>query len=205
MGLMERNKSEDKFEIVLVRHGESVGNALKGEDAVYTGRWDCDLTEKGREQAKELYGDALLAGAEVCYVSSLKRAINTAKLITDAELIIDSRLQERSLGEFEQKRIVDVMKTPEYARYFTDPKYMEFRSSFSVNAPGGENYADVCKRVRPFLDEVLMSNHHKILIVAHFVVIKCLIKELQGLTEEETLQLKVPNCKPIQLIVDRKR
>ena len=30
------------MELVLIRHGESIGNAVRGESAVYTGRWDCE-------------------------------------------------------------------------------------------------------------------------------------------------------------------
>ena len=84
------------MELILIRHGESLGNYLKGEDAVYTGRWDCDLTELGYEQAKKVIGSPLLENIDAWYCSNLKRAIETAKTITDRDLIIDPRLQERS-------------------------------------------------------------------------------------------------------------
>lgn len=190
------------MEIIFVRHGESIGNALKDEEAVYTGRWDCDLSDNGREQAKALRGSQILQGADVCFVSNLKRALETARIITDAELVIDPRIQERSLGDFEQKRIVDVMRTPEYARYFSDPELMSFRNSFSVSAPGGESYSDVCDRVKPFLDELMLKDYRKVIIVSHYVVIKCMMKELNKLSEEETIALKVPNCEPIRIKTD---
>lgn len=187
------------MEIILVRHGESIGNALKGEDAVYTGRWDCDLTENGYEQARMLKGNPFIEGADTVYVSGLRRALETAETITDKKLIIDHRIVERSLGDFEGRKIADIKKDPDYARYFSDPTYKDFRNSFQASAPGGESYSDVCIRVRPFLDDLRKSRHHKVLIVSHFVVIRCLIKEIQGLTEEETLSLKVANCTPIQI------
>jgi broad specificity phosphatase PhoE len=189
------------MEIIFVRHGESIGNALKGDEAVYTGRWDCDLTDNGKTQAKALLGNSMLDGIEACYVSPLKRAIQTAEIITNLEPVIDIRIQERSLGEFEGKKISDVMNTPKYAKYFTDPKLISFRSSFSAHAPGGESYMDVCKRVRPFLRDIKDSGYDKILIVSHFVVIRCMLKEIKGLTEEETLALKVPNSIPIKVVI----
>ena len=185
-------------EIVFIRHGESIGNALKGDKAVYTGGWDCDLTEKGYQQAGELTGNPLLEGADVIFVSDLKRAIDTAKIIFPGkEYMIDPRIRERSLGDFEGKRISDVMREPEYQKYFHDPEYANFRSSFSACAPGGESYSDVCKRVRTFIEEIKHSYWKKVIIVSHFVSIRCMIKELNGLTEEETLSFKVPNCEPI--------
>jgi broad specificity phosphatase PhoE len=190
------------LEIIFVRHGESIGNALKGDDAVYTGRWDCDLTEKGYAQARALIGNPELEGVEVCFVSPLKRALETARIICNVEPCVEPRIMERSLGEFEEKKICDVMKIPKYEKYFTDPEYMKFRSSFTANAPGGESYADVCRRVEPFALELTSSGYKKVLVVAHFVVIRCLIKLLKGLSEEETLALKVPNCQPILVVFE---
>ena len=115
--------------------------------------------------------------------------------------MIDILIQERSLGEFEGKKISSVMNAPQYAKYFTDPQLMSFRSSFSAHAPGGESYMDVCWRVRLFLRDIKDSGYDKILIVSHFVVIRCMLKEIKGLTEEETLALKVPNSIPIKVVI----
>ena len=187
------------MELILIRHGESLGNALKGEEAVYTGRWDCDLTEKGLDQAKTLRRNPILMGADVFFCSSLKRAIQTARAFTDEELIIDERLQERSLGEFEGERIEDIKREPKYERYFHDPQYMKFRSDFVISAPGGESYGDVCERIRPFVKELERSAYEKAVIISHFCVIRCIAKEILSLSEEETLSFEVRNCEPIQI------
>ncbi len=187
------------MEIVFVRHGESTGNALKDEEAVYTGQWDCDLTERGYQQANALRGNPVFDGAEAFIVSDMKRTVATARCLTDRELITDPRIRERSLGEFEGRRILEIRRDPEYHKYFNDPEFTSFRQSFTVNAPGGENYSDVCKRVHPFLEDLKKSKYQKAVIVSHFCVIRCLLKEMLGLTEEETLQLKVPNCCPIRV------
>ena len=185
------------MELILIRHGESLGNYLKGEDAVYTGRWDCVLTELGYEQAKKVIGSPLLENIDAWYCSNLKRAIETAKTITDRDLIIDPRLQERSLGEFEGMKIESVKKDPRYLKYFTDPQFMQFRSSFTQKAPSGENYGDVCVRTESFLQELASKDYKRVAIVTHFCVIRCIVKILNNLSEEETLSLKVSNCDPI--------
>ena len=185
------------MELVLIRHGESLGNSLKGEDAVYTGRWDCELTELGYEQAKKVIGNPLLENIDAWYSSNLVRAIETARTITDRDILIDRRLQERSLGEFEGLKIESVKKDPRYKKYFTDPQFMQFRSSFTQKAPGGESYGDVCSRVEPFIQEFAGKDYNRVAIVTHFCVIRCIVKILGNLSEEETLNFKVSNCEPI--------
>lgn len=187
------------MELVLIRHGESLGNALKDESAVYTGRWDCNLTERGYQQAISLIGTPILENIDAWYSSNLIRTIETAKTITDRDIIVDQRLQERSLGEFEGLTIESVKKDPRYIKYFTDPEFMQFRNSFTVKAPGGENYGDVCERVRDFLQELASKDYKKVAIVTHHCVIRCIVKILNNLSEEETLSFKVNNCEPISV------
>lgn len=187
------------MELVLIRHGESLGNTLKGESAVYTGRWDCNLTERGYQQAKSLIGNPILENIDAWYSSNLIRTIETAKTLTDRDIIVDQRLQERSLGEFEGLTIESVKKDPRYIKYFTDPEFMQFRNSFTVKTPGGENYGDVCERVRDFLQELASKDYKKVAIVTHHCVIRCIVKILNNLSEEETLSFKVNNCEPISV------
>ena len=166
------------MELVLIRHGESIGNALRGESAVYTGRWDCNLTGRGYQQAKSLNGNPLLENIDAWY---------------------SSNLMERSLGEFEGLTIESVKKDPRYIKYFADPEFMQFRNSFTVKAPGGESYGDVCERVRDFLQELACKDYKKVAIVTHHCVIRCIVKILNNLSEEETLSFKVNNCEPISV------
>ena len=189
------------MEIILIRHGESIGNALRGDEAVFTGRWDCDLTQAGYLQAEALRNCSLLDNVDIYYCSPLKRAVQTANAFLNAELVIDERIQERSLGVFEGKKIADVKSDPQYAKFFSDPFYMRFRKDFVAKAPNGESYGDVCRRVRPFVQELLEDNADKAGIISHFVVIKCIMKELLDLSEEETLALTVRNCEPIQISI----
>ena len=192
------------MEILFVRHGESMGNSMRGPDSVFSGQTDWDLTERGYRQAAALAGDPVFADADAYFCSDLKRTVETAETIIRRDWIRDARLRERSLGDFEGRRVEEVKADPQYAKYFTDPAYLSFRHSFTVRTPGGENYADVCRRVRPFLDELSRSGARKAVVVAHFVSIRCMLKEIRGLSEEETLSVFIPNCSPIRAEYSRR-
>ena len=65
----------NKYTLVLVRHGESSWN----KENKFTGWYDCPLSDKGNEEAKEA-GVLLNKGGykfDIAYTSVLKRAIKT--------------------------------------------------------------------------------------------------------------------------------
>jgi 2,3-bisphosphoglycerate-dependent phosphoglycerate mutase len=70
-----------KYTLVLVRHGESTWN----KENLFTGWYDCPLSEKGEFEAKA--GGKLLKEAgfnfDLAYTSTLKRAIKTLWLILE--------------------------------------------------------------------------------------------------------------------------
>lgn len=182
--------------IILIRHGESTANAA-GPD-VFTGQTDCPLTEKGRAEAMALRSDPLLAGSPLVFSSDLFRAYDTARIIfPKAEIHRSPLLRERSLGVFEGKSPRELL--PLYPAFFSDPSRSCFRHSFTAKAPGGESYSDVLRRVRMFLEELQRECPGTAVIVSHFCTIRCFIKELLRLSEEETLKTRVPNCHPVLL------
>ena len=191
------------MQVIFVRHGESENNVRnRGSYQLFSGQMDCPLTDLGHQQAAALRGNEIFTDAEVFFVSDLRRAKDTASYFADpAKTVYEPCLRERSLGEFQGKTVGEVQSDPRYEKYFTDPEWMRFRHSFTVKAPGGENYTDLCGRVRPFCDELRKGGYEKAVIVAHFCVIRCLMKELQGLSEAETLRLMIPNCQPIRVTV----
>ena len=189
------------MQVIFVRHGESESNVINRKDyQIFAGQTDVPLTALGHQQAEALRDSEVLRDADIFFVSDLLRTRETAAhFAPPTKIVYDSRLRERSLGNFQGKTMPEVQADPRYQKYFTDPEWMRFRHSFTAKAPGGENYADLCARVRPFLDELRQGGYGKAVIVAHFCVIRCLMKELQGLTEVETLRLMIPNCEPISI------
>src|ERR1700730_18803016 len=82
--------------LILVRHGESTGNA----DGLLLGRMDVPLTERGLAQARTL--GPSVAGATRVISSPLVRARATAEALgTGLPVEVDDRWVEGDYGEFE--------------------------------------------------------------------------------------------------------
>lgn len=185
--------------LILIRHGESRANEIDKTEPLFCGRWDVPLTEHGKEQARALQGHPAIQSADALYSSPLLRAIETAKAFYDGEILIDERLTERTLGIFDGRKIQELKADPVYLHYFTDPRLAGFRASFTVRAPGGENYTDVTARVSSFLEDLKKQNYKKVILVSHYAAIRCMTKLANNLSEEETLALKISHCEPIRL------
>lgn len=168
------------MEIVLVRHGESEGNA----QARMQGHLDYPLTERGREQARVL-GDWFVqhgvAWSRV-YVSPLARAWETAEIVVGRTggppLTREPALIELTAGALEgltQEEIVS--RFPRFAeRHVTEiGDFSEF---------GGESYDAVQLRataLRQRLEDAHRLLEDRILLVGHggfnFQLLKSLVCE----------------------------
>ena len=90
------------MKLVLLRHGESEWNKLN----LFTGWTDVDLSDKGKEEAKQ--AGILLKNEgydfDICYTSRLKRAIHTLNTVLDEldrawlPVIKSWKLNERHYG-----------------------------------------------------------------------------------------------------------
>lgn len=154
------------MDILLVRHGESEGNA-RGE---LQGHADAPLTPRGREQAT-LLGDWLRARDlrwQAAYASPLARARETARIIAERasflEPVLDPDLREVSVGSLEglNRETLGTRHPTFLERAITDlGDFGEY---------GGETYDDVQVRVQRFLAR--LSDAHResadrVLVVAH--------------------------------------
>ena len=197
---MTDSDKECGMELILIRHGESEANVMEKErGGFYCGRWDCHLTERGRQQASAIRGKTETEGADAVFVSPLIRARETAEQFTDQNIIVDDRLTERSLGEFEGRFKNELENIEEYKKYFSEDKYAHLRASFTVKAPGGEDLNDVTVRVAPFFEELRARKYRKVIIGSHGIAIKCMLKVIENLSEEQVLKMKVRNCEPIRV------
>ena len=77
--------------IYVVRHGQTDWN-LEGR---FQGRIDIPLNEKGKSQAKKTKEKLEGIKFDKVFSSPLKRALETAKIITDEPIDIDDRIIER--------------------------------------------------------------------------------------------------------------
>ncbi len=184
--------------LVLVRHGESLGN-LADAEARQRGAArldlpardaDVELSERGREQADAL--GAWMADADhlpdLVLSSPFARAYETAKRAvahTSLEVVLDERLRERDLGLF------DGMTGQGIREEHADEAERRKRvGKFYDQPPSGESWADVVLRVRSLLADLRQGfDGARVWVFSHQAVIMSFRYVLEGLTEKELLEI----------------
>lgn len=149
-----------KGRLLMVRHGQTPANIEK----VWHGSTDTPLTDLGREQAR-LLGEYFhrIVIPDVIYASPLQRARDTAQAIADRHglpLVIDERLREFSLGEWEGIKFDDIdILHGARAELYGNPEFA---------APGGESQLMVRNRMVAAIDEVLHRHpDQNVVLVSH--------------------------------------
>ncbi|WP_019971920.1 phosphoglyceromutase [Mycobacterium sp. 141] len=212
--------------LILLRHGESDWN----QKNLFTGWVDVDLTEKGRAEA--VRGGELLAEQgvlpDVVFTSLLRRAINTANLALDKAdrhwipVQRDWRLNERHYGALQG---LDKAATKEkYGEeqfmawrrsYDTPPPPIEKGSEFSQDAdpryadidggPLTECLKDVVARFVPYYESTIVPELQAgktVLIVAHGNSLRALVKYLDGMSDDDVVELNIPTGVPLRYDLD---
>jgi len=203
--------------LVLVRHGKSVWNL----ENRFTGWVDVDLSEKGVEEAKEAGKRLQKAGLkfDIAYSSMLKRAIKTGFYILDElnQLHIDHlkdwRFNERHYGS------LTGMNKDEVKAEVGDEQFLVYRRSYDTPPPPlstesewhpihDEKYKNIDPKLLPST-ESLKDNQHRamaafhekvapllvegkdVLITAHGNTIRGMVKELDGISDEDISKFEI--------------
>jgi 2,3-bisphosphoglycerate-dependent phosphoglycerate mutase len=183
--------------LVIVRHGQSIWNL----ENRFTGWIDVDLSETGIREATQA-GNRLkgVASFDVLFTSELKRAKETAKLmlasmgVQNIETHSNTALNERHYGDLQ-----GLNKDETRAKYGADQVH-EWRRSYHTRPPGGENLADTVGRVLPYFEAnilPLLKSGKNVLVVAHGNSLRALLKQLEGLSEDEIIAVEIPTGTPI--------
>ncbi|WP_314176512.1 2,3-bisphosphoglycerate-dependent phosphoglycerate mutase [Streptomyces winkii] len=209
--------------LVLLRHGESRGNAR----GVFTGWIDAPLTARGEEQARQA-GQLLRAHGlrpTRAHSSALTRAVRTCALVLAAADCPDTdptrtwRLNERHYGALQGlerravrerygdaayrrwRRSADAVPPPlparEAAAFAGDPRYGGFPAA---RLPRAESLDDVRARLLPYVEEALapqLADGHTVLVTAHSNSLRALVSHLDRLTPRETAELNIPTGMPL--------
>jgi broad specificity phosphatase PhoE len=181
--------------ILLVRHGETEWNLQRR----YQGRSDSPLTERGVAQAHAI-GRLLktlpdVEGARIV-ASPLGRARRTGELIrqylaADAELEIDDRLRELSLGSWDGLTYREIaIRSP--GVFDGDGRY-----EWYFRSPDGERYDAFAARLAEWLAE--RGGMRFLVVVTHGIVTRVLRGLYAGLPREVALMLPVPQDKVFRL------
>lgn len=221
--------AQDTMQLVLIRHGESEWN----KENLFTGWADVDLSELGRDEAYNGGVALKDAGFDfdLCYTSYLKRAIHTLNLVLDAMdrnwLPVEKtwKLNERHYGALQGLNKADT------AAKYGDEQVKIWRRSFDVRPPalepGDERDAhtqpayrdvpadeipyaecleDTIARVWPWFQEVVepqMRAGKRIVIAAHGNSLRALVKQFDGLTPDEILEVNIPTAIPLVYTFDK--
>lgn len=209
--------------LVLVRHGESTWN----QENRFTGWTDVDLTDKGRDEARQA-GVVLKKDGytfDLVFTSVLKRAIKTANLLLDEldllwlPVVRSWRLNERHYGALQGLNKAETAAqygeaqvkiwrrsydTPPPPLETTDPRYpgndRRYADIPPAEMPLTECLKDTVARFLPFWHEVLapaVRSGRRVIVVAHGNTIRALIKFLDNVSDEAIVELNVPTGIPL--------
>ena len=208
--------------LILLRHGQSTWNL----ENLFTGWHDVPLTPQGMDEAREAGRLMKRAGLlpEVVHTSLLKRAIQTADIALD-EMDMEWipvrrswRLNERHYGALQ-----GLNKKETTAKFGAEQVHL-WRRSYDVPPPAVEpgderhpshdpRYAtlppeslptteclkDVLERVLPYWADAIVPDlvaHACVLVAAHGNSLRALVKHLDGLSEQEVVDLDIPTGVP---------
>jgi 2,3-bisphosphoglycerate-dependent phosphoglycerate mutase len=214
--------------VVLLRHGESVWN----KENLFTGWTDVDLSDKGRDEAREA-GRVLKEQGftfDVAYTSVLKRAIRTLWIALDEMDLMwipvtrDWRLNERHYGALQGlnkaetaakygeqqvkvwRRSYDI---PPPTLEESDPRYPghdpRYKNLTKQQLPLTECLKDTVERFLPCWHDVIaptVKSGQRVLITAHGNSLRALVKYLDNVSEGDIVELNIPTGMPLVYELD---
>ena len=134
-----------------LRHGQTDHNA---RSIIAGGKTDSPLNEHGQRQARTLGARLTNPGFKKVVCSPMKRAMQTAQLVTTLPLLVDHDLREWEMGDFEG------------ATYESFIKHIEFLPAH-VALPNGESKKDFYARSIAAINKALTDHGEDVLVVAH--------------------------------------
>ena len=207
--------------IVLLRHGESVWN----KENRFTGWTDVDLSPQGVIEASKAGINLKNQGFEfdMAFTSVLKRAIRTLEIVLDETgggipIVKSWHLNERHYGALQG------LNKAETAKQYGEKQVAIWRRSYAIapppitrdderfpgkdplykdvntdDLPLTESLKDTVERFLPYWKatiEPLLREKKRIIIVAHGNSLRALIKYLDGISDEDIVNLEIPTGIP---------
>ena len=214
--------------LVLARHGQSTWNL----ENLFTGWTDVDLTEQGRQEAREagrlLREEGLTF--DVAYTSVLKRAIRTLWGVLDEmdlmwiPVIRAWELNERHYGSLQGlnkaqtveqhgeaqvkiwRRSYDIPPPP---LALTDPRHPSHDRRYAgvdpSLLPATESLKDTLARVEPYFHAHIAPDlraGRNVLVVAHGNSLRALVKMLDGMSDADIIEFNIPTAVPLVYELD---
>lgn len=216
------------YRLILLRHGQSTWNL----ENLFTGWTDVGLTELGEEEGREAGRLIAEEGLDpdILHTSVLVRAIETAELTLEVlgrqylPVRRSWRLNERHYGALQGlnkketaeqhgaeqvllwRRSYDIPPPPlpdddeRHARH--DPRYEDLPPDL---IPASECLKDVVVRMLPYWYDTIVPDllaGHEPLIVAHGNSLRALVKHLDGVSDQDIIDLNIPTGVPLLYELD---
>lgn len=215
-------------QLVLLRHGQSQWNL----ENRFTGWVDVDLTEQGRDEARNA-GRLLAAEGlrfDIVFTSVLQRAIKTLWLALEemeqpwVDVDRHWRLNERHYGALQGldkaetterhgadqvhiwRRSYDTpppeMSTDDAGHPCNDPRYAPLDARV---LPGTESLALTLERVLPYWHDAIaprLKAGQNVLVAAHGNSLRALVKYLDNVADDEITGLNIPTGIPLRYRLD---
>lgn len=166
----------------VARHGQTLWNVQNK----VCGISDVELTEKGIEQAKHLADEVKNFNIDVVMSSPLKRAVETSKIIADANNIplqIEETFVEQNYGIYEG---VDR----------ANDSFLANKRNFAYRYPNGESMMQVAYRVYGTIDRIKNECQNKnILIISHGGICRIIRTYFKNMTNDEFFNYTLENGK----------
>jgi 2,3-bisphosphoglycerate-dependent phosphoglycerate mutase len=214
--------------LILLRHGQSEWNLAN----LFTGWIDVDLSEQGEHEAEEagrlIVGEGF--APDIVHTSVQKRAIRTADIalrVLDRQWIPvrrSWRLNERHYGALQG---LDKKETSDrYGKeqvlvwrraYATPPPALDADAQAAQTAdpryahlppdvlPATECLADVVDRMLPYWYDGIVPDlvaRRQVLVAAHGNSLRALVKHLDGISDDDIVELNIPTGIPLVYDLD---
>ncbi len=179
-------KSDRKNKFFILRHGEASANK-SGVIASWPEKKNVSrLTETGKEQVRKAARALKKKKIDLIFASDLKRIRETAAILKKeglrAEVVYAKELREINCGIFNGRPVSD------HKKFFSGPL-----EEFIKRPEGGENLADVKKRIFGFVLKLNREHKNKnILIVGHGDPLWVLEGAAKNLSNDEISRLSYP-------------
>ena len=216
------------FKLILLRHGESTWN----QENRFTGWTDVDLAEKGVAEAHEagrlLRQEGF--GFDIAFTSVLKRAIRTCWIALDELDLLwipvtkNWRLNERHYGALQGLNKAETAAkhgdaqtkiwrrsydTPPPSLALDDPRHPahdpRYASLSAADRPATESLKDTVARFVPYWQDTIapaVQSGQRVLITAHGNSLRALVKDLDGISDQDIIELNIPTGIPLVYELD---
>jgi len=216
------------YKLVLVRHGESQWN----QENRFTGWVDVPLSEKGVEEAKAAAKLIAVEGLtfDVAFTSMLKRAIKTLWIVLEdldrmwIPVQKSWRVNERMYGALQGLNKTETVQkhgeaqvkvwrrsydVPPPAMSSDDPRWPgkdpRYASIPEAEIPASESLKDTVARFLPYWESDIapaIRSGKRVIVAAHGNSLRALVKHLDGISNEDIVELNIPTGIPLLYELD---